>query len=63
MKQKRSQKQVGDYRHDARRKNNPPAGIGPTYEVEGALAPYRPNHIRIDLWKGGVTYDERTEIL
>jgi adenine-specific DNA-methyltransferase len=25
---------VGDYRHDeARRKNNPPAGIAPTYEV------------------------------
>jgi len=30
----RSQEQVGDYRHDeARRKNNPPAGIAPTYEV------------------------------
>ena len=30
----RTQKQVGDYRHDeARRKNNPPAGIAPTYEV------------------------------
>ncbi|MFQ6057829.1 MAG: DUF559 domain-containing protein, partial [Anaerolineae bacterium] len=30
----RIQKQVGDYRHDeARRKNNPPAGIAPTYEV------------------------------
>jgi len=28
------QRQVGDYRHDARRKNNPPAGIGPTYEVK-----------------------------
>lgn len=30
----KSKKQVGDYRHDeARRKNNPPAGIAPTYEV------------------------------
>ena len=30
----RTQEQVGDYRHDeARRKNNPPAGIAPTYEV------------------------------
>jgi adenine-specific DNA-methyltransferase len=30
----KSQREVGDYRHDeARRKNNPPAGIAPTYEV------------------------------
>jgi adenine-specific DNA-methyltransferase len=30
----RDQEQVGDYRHDeARRRNNPPAGIAPTYEV------------------------------
>jgi adenine-specific DNA-methyltransferase len=30
----KSQKEVGDYRHDeARRENNPPAGIAPTYEV------------------------------
>ena len=30
----KSKKQVGDYRHDeAKRKNNPPAGIAPTYEV------------------------------
>ncbi len=37
MARKRSgpkQEQVGDYRHEeARRKNNPPAGIAPTYEV------------------------------
>lgn len=30
----RKQEQVGDYRHDdAQRKNNPPAGIAPTYEA------------------------------
>jgi adenine-specific DNA-methyltransferase len=30
----RDNEQVGDYRHDeARRRNNPPAGIAPTYEV------------------------------
>lgn len=30
----RSEENVGDYRHDeARRKNNPPAGIAPTYEA------------------------------
>jgi len=27
--------QVGDYRHEeARRKNNPPAGIAPVYEID-----------------------------
>jgi len=33
-KQRRAKTQVGDYRHEeATRKNNPPAGIAPTYEV------------------------------
>ena len=33
-KRRRSERSVGDYRHgEARRKNNPPAGIAPTYEV------------------------------
>ena len=32
---KRKDQRVGDYRHEeARRKNNPPAGIAPTYEVQ-----------------------------
>jgi adenine-specific DNA-methyltransferase len=36
---KQSQQNVGDYRHkDARRRNNPPAGIAPTYEVRDRKA-------------------------
>lgn len=34
VKKRKSQKQLGDYRHEeAKRKNNPPAGIAPTYEI------------------------------
>jgi len=32
-KKSRGQNHVGDYRHEQRRKNNPPAGVAPTYEV------------------------------
>lgn len=40
--QAKSDADVGDYRHgEARRKNNSPAGIAPTYEVrERQLTPY-----------------------
>jgi len=32
-KKSQGQNHVGDYRHEQRRKNNPPAGVAPTYEV------------------------------
>lgn len=52
---------VGDYRHEeARRKNNPPSGIAPTYEInrdERTKYPYDP-HLDPELvWTGKV---ERT---
>jgi len=55
MKQKRGQKQVGDYRHDARRKNNPPAGIGPTYEVKERRTTHYSYELHLDpqlMWAG-----------